>query len=84
MKIERSISKLARKAEEEGGGGEGKLTDQEASRLAQLKEDLDYVMHFPPGERYVSLLKDGATPEAQAHVLAERARLRLLVRSFNA
>ena len=38
------------------------------------------MMHFPKGERYVSILKDAAEPEAQAALVAERARLRKLVR----
>jgi hypothetical protein len=37
-------------------------------------------MHFPKGEKFVSLLKDAATPEAQARLDAERTRLRGLVR----
>ena len=39
-------------------------------------------MHFPRGEKYVSLLKDAPedAPEAQAHLAAERQRLRLLVK----
>jgi hypothetical protein len=43
---------------------------------------IQYVLHFPRGEKYVSLLKDAPVdaPEAQAHVIAERQRLRLLVK----
>ena len=41
---------------------------------------MQYVMHFPKGERYVSILKEAAEPEAQVALLAERARLRKLVK----
>lgn len=37
-------------------------------------------MHFPKGEKYVSVLKDAATPEAQEALNQERERLRVLVR----
>ena len=41
---------------------------------------MQYVMHFPKGERYVSILKEAAEPEAQVSLLAERARLRKQIR----
>lgn len=41
---------------------------------------LQYVLNFPKGEKYVSVLKDAADPDAQAALEAERARLRVLVR----
>jgi len=50
-----------------------------AEELGQAKADLRYTTHFPKGEKYVSLLKEGETPEAQAHLERERARLRALV-----
>jgi len=37
-------------------------------------------MHFPKGEKFVSLLRNAATPEDQILLDAERARLRGLVR----
>ena len=37
-------------------------------------------MHFPKGERYVSILKAASDPEAQTLLLAERERLRKLVK----
>ena len=41
-----------------------------------------YVLHFPRGEKYVSLLRDAAADDAdgQAHLDAERQRLRTLVK----
>jgi hypothetical protein len=36
-------------------------------------------MHFPKGEKYVSLLKSSDDPVAQAAIVAERARLRAMV-----
>lgn len=43
----------------------GALSDEQAARLAAARADLKYVLHFPKGEKYVSLLKDADTPEAQ-------------------
>ena len=40
-----------------------------------------YVLHFPRGEKYVSLLRPAADPGAAAALDAERARLRALVRT---
>lgn len=37
---------------------------------------LQYVLHFPKGEKYVSLLKDADDPADQARLESERARLR--------
>ena len=74
IKIERAISKLEKKGE---GGGEG---DGQHQRLNQLQADLEYVLNFPPGERYVSLLKDATDPASQVHLDSERARLRSLIK----
>lgn len=41
---------------------------------------LQYVLHFPKGERYVSILKDAAEPEAQAKLDAERIRLKAVIK----
>ena len=41
---------------------------------------LQYVLHFPKGERYVSILKKAAEPEAQAQLVSERTRLKTLIR----
>lgn len=41
---------------------------------------LQYVLHFPKGERYVSILKDAAEPEAQAKLDAERTRLKAVIK----
>lgn len=41
---------------------------------------MQYVLHFPKGEKYVSLLKDAPESADQARLEAERARLRALVR----
>eukprot|EP00889_Picochlorum_renovo_P002257 jgi/Picre1/29287/NNA_004679.t1 len=49
-------------------------------RLAAVQEDLEYVLHFPKGEKYVSLLRDADTAEAQAHLESERRRLREIVK----
>lgn len=41
---------------------------------------LQYVLHFPKGERYVSILKDAAEPEAQVKLDAQRARLKAVIK----
>lgn len=46
----------------------------------QSADVMQYVLHFPKGEKYVSLLKEANDPEAQAALDAERSRLRVLVR----
>lgn len=40
---------------------------------------MQYVLHFPKGEKYVSLLKQAEKPEGQTALEAERSRLRDLV-----
>ncbi|GAX82616.1 hypothetical protein CEUSTIGMA_g10042.t1 [Chlamydomonas eustigma] len=80
VKIERTLTKLERKVKSHSEGTGPALTAEEHSRLQQLKEDLEYVMHFPKLEKYVSLLRDADTPEAQEHLQQERQRLRLLVK----
>jgi len=40
---------------------------------------LQYVRHFPPGMKYVSLLRQASTPEAQAELELKRAKLRGMV-----
>ncbi len=37
------------------------------------------MLHFPKGEKYVSVLKDSENPQVQAVIAAERARLRAIV-----
>lgn len=41
---------------------------------------LQYVLHFPKGERYVSILKETAEPQAQANLDAERTRLKAVIK----
>ena len=41
---------------------------------------MQYVLNFPKGERYVSILKEAAEPEAQARLDAERTRLKTVIR----
>ena len=74
VKIERRLHRLQARA----AGAE--LSPAEQQQLRQLQEDLQYVMHFPKGEKYVSLLKEAEGEEARQQLAAERARLRALVR----
>lgn len=41
---------------------------------------MQYVVHFPKGERYVSILKEATEPQAQVVLAAERARLKKLIK----
>ena len=49
-------------------------------RCTPLNVCLQYVLHFPKGERYVSILKEAAEPEAQAKLDAERTRLKAVIK----
>lgn len=74
VKLERRLAKLSRQQASSIG-----LSSAEESEMQQLVEDLQYVLNFPKGEKYISILKTAEEPEAQAHLEAERARLRGLV-----
>ena len=70
VKLTRRIEQLEKNADN--------LSGVEQDELASLKEDLEYVMNFPRGEKYVSVLvKEGDTE----HATKERARLRKLVKA---
>ena len=77
VKLERNISKLKRALENEH---DAEKTEGLRSMLAQAEDDLEYVLHFPKGEKYVSILKNSQDPEAQTALEAERKRLRILVK----
>jgi len=78
IKIERQIAKLLKRLKENPEDEE--VRRDLKKRLAAAEEDLEYVLHFPKGEKYVSLLKDAEEPEAQEHLEAERKRLRAKVK----
>lgn len=82
VKIERQLKKLQRKhrACHNGEDGVELLSEAERKEMRRLEEDLQYVIHFPKGEKYVSLLKDADTPEAQTRLEEERTRLKKLVK----
>ena len=82
VKIERRLKRLRRqqKAFIRGDDSAEPLTDAEEEELKRLEEDLQYVLHFPKGEKYVSILKNAENPEAQEHLEAERSRLRAQVK----
>ena len=73
IKVERTIKKIKKDL---------KASPDESLKeaLAEAEEDLEYILNFPKGEKYVSLLKDSEDPEAQEHLESERKRLRLLVK----
>lgn len=52
----------------------------QCQRHHQQNACLQYVLHFPKGERYVSILKDAAEPDAQAKLDAERIRLKAVIK----
>ena len=75
VKLTRRIEQLEKRRDAKDEGG---LSAEELDELARLREDLEYVMNFPRGEKYVSVLvKDGDTE----HATKERARLRKLVKA---
>lgn len=73
IKVERKIKKLQNALK-------ATLDDSLKEELIKAQEDLEYILHFPKGEKYVSLLKDAEDPEAQKHLESERKRLRLVVK----
>ena len=50
------------------------------THIVNLASRLQYVVNFPKGERYVSILKEAADAEAQAKLDAERTRLKAVMR----
>ena len=80
VKLERRLGKLQRQQEKAAAGQGPPWTAEQEAELQQSVEDLHYVLHFPKGEKYISVLKNAEDPEAQAHLDAERSRLRLLVK----
>ena len=75
VKLTRRIEQLEKRRDAKDEGG---LSAEELDELARLREDLEYVMNFPRGEKYVSVLvKEGDTE----HATKERARLRKLVKA---
>lgn len=77
VKIERLIKKLEKEIK---NCTVDSTRDNLERQLIQAREDLEYVLHFPKGEKYVSLLKDANDEEAQKVLQAERKRLRALVK----
>ena len=77
IKLERKIGKLQKSLK---GAEDDEQRNASRRKLEQAREDLEYVLHFPKGEKYVSLLKDTDDAEAQAHLQNERERLRAIVK----
>jgi len=73
VKLERRLHRLERVAAV--GANPRVLAD-----ILQTKQDLEYVLNFPKGEKYVSLLKTSEDPTAQEYLEEERSRLRSLVK----
>lgn len=80
VKLERRLVKLKRQQEKDAAGEGPALTSEQETELRQAEEDLQYVLNFPKGEKYISILKNAEEPEAQAHLETERSRLRALVK----
>ena len=74
VKLTRKIERLERERSERGGA----LSEDAERELASAKEDLEYVMNFPRGEKYVSVLVNDGDTE---HSKKERERLRKLVKA---
>lgn len=75
VKLQRRLAQ-ARRALHDAASEEERTAAEERVRLALL--DLEYVEHFPPAEKYISILVEPEDPEQRQHVLAERVRLRAL------
>lgn len=75
IKLERRVKQIEGKADRGHA-----LSAEEQQQLKQHKENLQYVMHFPKGERYVSIVKGAADPAAQAKLESERKRLKAMIR----
>lgn len=68
-KIERRLNSLRRTGEKR------QLSQQELERLHQLEQMLLYVKFYPKGRKYVSLLKEPDSPEAQMKEAHTRQRI---------
>jgi hypothetical protein len=77
IKVERRLSKIKKDLKHASSEEE---KESLGKKLAAAQEDLEYVLHFPKGEKYVSLLRDADTADAQAHLESERQRLRDMVK----
>jgi hypothetical protein len=71
VKLTRAIEKLERDHPEATRG------EAHVAELAQLREDLHYVMNFPKGFKYVSIIKSEGDA---AYLDQKRARLRQIIR----
>jgi hypothetical protein len=76
VKLERRLNRLqaqlAAAAKGQPAEGEAQAQEQEQvdpaelqRQVAAVQEDLQYVLNFPKGEKYVSLLRQAEDPEAQ-------------------
>lgn len=72
VKLTRAAEKLERDHPAEGG----KRSESVTNELKQLKLDLHYVMNFPKGHKYVSILKQDGDTE---YLLEKRERLRKII-----
>lgn len=78
VKLERRIQKLEQDIEPDRTPAE---QDAKKAQLSQLRDDLQYVLHFPKEEKYISIIQTPEDPTAAAAVLAQIARLKTIVRS---
>jgi hypothetical protein len=74
VKLERRLNRLQAQlaAAAKGQPAEGEAQEQEQAdpaelqrQVAAVQEDLQYVLNFPKGEKYVSLLRQAEDPGAQ-------------------
>ena len=73
VKLTRRIERLERERSERGA-----LSEDAERELASARDDLEYVINFPRGEKYVSVLVNDGDTE---HSKKERERLRKLVKA---
>lgn len=78
VKLERRIQKLEHESKYDSSASE---VAARTAQLAQLRDDLQYVLHFPKEEKYVSIIQKLEDPEAAAAVVAQLTRLKAIVHS---
>jgi iron-sulfur cluster repair protein YtfE (RIC family) len=72
VKLTRAMEKLERDHPDESA-----RSDAVTAELRQLKDDLHYVMHFPKGFKYVSILKQEGDTE---YLKQKREKLRQIIK----
>ena len=65
VKLERRLNRLQARLAAAGSAGDAAEAAALQQQAAAVQDDLQYVLHFPKGEKYVSLLRQAEDPAAQ-------------------